>query len=63
MPWLSFHMRCKGRGEVLGGNMRGIREIYVIDSSAGVSLTSDGGVVIAQLDLAVVEHSSEVAVT
>ena len=47
---------------MLGGNRRGLREIYVIESSAGVSLTFDGGVVIAQLDLAVVEHSSEVAV-
>ena len=47
---------------MLGGDRRGLREIYVIESSAGVSLTSDGGVGIAQLDLAVVEHSSEVAV-
>ena len=47
----------------LGGNMQGLREIYVIESSTGVSLTSDGGVVIAQLDLSVVEHSSEFAVT
>ena len=47
----------------LGGNRRGLRDIYVIESTAGVSLTSDGGVGIAQLDLAVVEHSSEVAVS
>ena len=46
----------------LGGDRRGLREIYVIESGAGVSLTSDGGVVISQLDLAVVEHNSEVAV-
>ena len=46
----------------MGGDRRGLREIYVIDSSAGVSFTSDGGVVIAQLDLTVVENSSEVAV-
>ena len=45
------------------GDRRGVREIYVIESSAGVSLNSDGGVVIASLDLAVVENSSEVPVT
>ena len=38
-------------------------EIYVIEASAGVSLTSDGGVVTAQFDLAFAENSSEVAVT
>ena len=47
---------------MLGGRQAGAREIYVIESSAGVALTSDGGVVIAQLYLSVVEHSSEVAV-
>ena len=59
---LGSHSVCAaGEGvKCLGGNRRGLREIYVIESSAGVSLTSDGGVVIAQLDLAVVEHSSEV---
>ena len=46
----------------LGGDRRGLREIYVIQSSAGVLLTSDDGVGISQLDLAVVENSSEVAV-
>ena len=61
---LGAHFLCAaGEGVVcLGGHRWGIREIYVIDSSAGVALTSDGGVVISQLDLAVVEHSSEVAV-
>ena len=61
---LGAHFVCAAVEGVkcLGGNMRGLREIYVIESSAGVLLTSDGGVVIAQLDLAVVEHSSEVAV-
>ena len=61
---LVFHFVCAaGEGvKCLGGDMWGLREIYVIESSDGVSLTSDGGVVIAQLDLAVVEHSSEVDV-
>ena len=61
---LGSHFVCPaGEGvKCLGGNRRGLREIYVIESSAGVLLTSDGGVGIAQLDLAVVEHSSEVAV-
>ena len=61
---LGSHFICAaGEGvKCLGGNRRGLREIYVIDSSDGVALTSDGGVVISQLDLAVVEHSSEVAV-
>ena len=62
--YLGFHFVCDaGEGvKCLGGDRQGIRDIYVIESSAGVSLTSDGGVGIAQLDLAVVEHSSEVAV-
>ena len=61
---LSAHFVCAaGEGmKCLGGDRRGLREIYVIDSSAGVSLNSDGGVGIAKLDLAVVEHRSEVAV-
>ena len=61
---LGSHFVCAaGEGvKCLGGDRRGLREIYVIESSDGVLLTSDGGVVIAQLDLAVVEHSSEVAV-
>ena len=46
----------------LGGNRRGIREIYIIEGSAWVSLTSDGGVVIAQFDLSFAENISEVAV-
>ena len=61
---LGSHFVCAtGKGvKCLGGDRRGIMEIYVVESSAGVSLTGDGGVVIAQLDLAIVEHSSEVAV-
>ena len=47
----------------MGGDRQGLREIYVIKASAGVSLTSDGGVVIAQFDLEFAENSSEVAVT
>ena len=59
---LGSHFVCAaGEGvKCSWGNRRGLREIYVIQSSDGVSLTSDGGVVIAQLNLAVVEHSSEV---
>ena len=46
----------------LGGDRRGLREIYVIEASAGVSLTGYGGVVIAQFELAFTENISEVAV-
>ena len=62
---LGFHFVCAaGKGvECLGVNKQGIREIYVIYSSSGVSLNSDGGVVIAYVELAVVENSSEVAVS
>ena len=42
--------------------MQGFREIYVIESSAGVLLNSDGGVVIAKFDLDFAENSGEVAV-
>ena len=61
---LGAHLVCAaGEGvKCLGGNRWGLREIYVIESSSGVSLTSDVGAGIAQLDLAVVEHISEVAV-
>ena len=61
---LGAHFVCAaGEGvKCLGGDRREIREIYAIESSAGVSLTSDGGAGIAQLDLAVMEHSSEVDV-
>ena len=61
---LGAHSVCAaGKGvKCLGGNRRGLREIYVIESSAGVSFTSYGGAGIDQLYLAVVEHSSEVAV-
>ena len=45
---LGFHLVCAaGEGvKCLGGDRPGLREIYVIESSAWVSLTSDGGVVI-----------------
>ena len=46
----------------LGGDRWELREIYVIEASAGVALTIDGGVVIAQFELAFVENSSEVSV-
>ena len=46
---LGPHFVCAaGEGvKCLGGNRRELREIYVIESSAGILLTSDGGVVIA----------------
>ena len=46
---LGAHFVCAaGEGvKCLGGDRRGLREIYVIESSAGVSLTSDGGVIIS----------------
>ena len=61
---LGSHFVCAaGEGvNCLGGNRRGLRDIYAIESSVGVLLTSYVGDVIAQLELAVVEHSSEVAV-
>ena len=36
----------------MGGDRRWLREVYVIEASDGVSLTSDGGVVVTQFDLA-----------
>ena len=61
---LGAHFICAaGEGvKCLGSDRQGLREIYVIESSDGVLLNSDGGADIAQLDLAIVEHSSEVAV-
>ena len=47
----------------LGGGRRRLREVYVIEDSSGILLTSDGVVIIAQFDLAFAENSSEVAVT
>ena len=46
---LGSHFVCAaGKGvKCLGDDRRGLVEIYVIDSSAGVSLSSDGGVVVA----------------
>ena len=55
-------MCCRRRGEVLGGDRRRLREVYIIYASAGVSLKSDGSVVIAQFDLAFAENGSEVTV-
>ena len=55
-------MRCMRGVNCLGGDSWGLREIYVIEASAGISLTSDVGVVIAQFDLVFSESSSEVAV-
>ena len=46
----------------LEGDRRRLREVYVTEASAGVSLISDGGVVVAQFYLAFAEDSSEVAV-
>ena len=39
-----FH---NGQVQLSNDDRRGLVEIYVIDSSAGVSLSSDGGVVVA----------------
>ena len=46
---LGSHFVCAaGKGvKCLGDERRGLREIYVIESRSGVSLTSDGGVIIA----------------
>ena len=62
---LVFYFVCAtGKGvKYLGDDRRGIREIYVIEANSGVSLTIDGGVFIAQFDLAFAENSREVAVT
>ena len=44
----SYFVCTAGEGvKCLGGDMWGLREIYIIESSAGVSLTSDGGFVIS----------------
>ena len=61
---LGSHFVCAaGEGvNCLGGDRQVLREIYVIYSSSEVSFTSDCGVVIAQLYLAVAENISEVAV-
>ena len=44
------------------GNTWRLREVYVIEASTAVSLTSDGGVVVSQFDLAFAENNSEVSV-
>ena len=46
---ISYALQANGV-KCLGGDRRGLRDIYVIESSAGVSFTSDGGAGIAQLD-------------
>ena len=45
-----------------GGDRRRLREVYIIQASAGVSLAIDGNVVPVQLDLVFVENGSERAV-
>ena len=62
---LGFNFVCAaGEGvKCLGGDRLGIKEIYLIEASAGVSFTSYGGVFIAQFDLAFAENSSEFAVS
>ena len=42
--------------------MRQLREVYIIQAIAGVSLVSNVDVVPAQLDVAFVEDSSEITV-
>ena len=46
---LGSHFVCAaGKGvKCLGGARWGLREIYLIEYNAGVSLASDGGVVVA----------------
>ena len=45
-----------------GGDRRRLMEVYIIQASAGVSLTSNGDIVSAQLDVAFVEYGSEITV-
>ena len=45
-----------------GGDRRRRREVYIIQASAGVSLASNGDVVPAQLELAIVEDGSEIII-
>ena len=62
--YLGLHFICAaGEGvEFRGGYIRWLREVYIVQSSAGVSLASNGDVVPAQLELASVEESSEITV-
>ena len=45
-----------------GGDRRQLREVYIIQASAGVSLVSNSDVVPAQLDMDFVEEVSEITV-
>ena len=45
-----------------GATGDGLREVYIIQASAGVSLVSNGDFVPAQLDVAFVEDGSEITV-
>ena len=61
--YLGLHFICaEGEGVECpgGGNRRRLREVYIIQASAGVSLATNGDVVPAQLDVAFVEDSSEI---
>ena len=42
---------------------RRLREVYIIEESDGISLTSGGDVVVAQFDLAFAENNSEFSVS
>ena len=61
---LGLHFICAGGEgvECQGGDMRRLREVYIIQDSAGVSFVSNFVVVPAQLDVDFVEDGSEVTV-
>ena len=46
-----------------GGVTGGLRNVYIIQASAGVSLVSNGDVVPAQLEVPFVEDVSDITVT
>ena len=64
MPCLGLHFICaEGEGvNFRGGNSRRLREVYIIQASAGVSLAINSDVVPDQLDAAFVEDGSEINV-
>ena len=60
LVFISYALKAKGWSARGGGNRRRLREVYIIQASAGVSLATNGDVVPAQLDVAFVEDSSEI---
>ena len=61
---LGIHFICaEGEGvEFRGGDRRRLREVYIIQASAGVSLARNVDEVPAQLEVAFVEDGSEITV-